>query len=165
VIVATERLVLREMTEADAEAVWRINSDPAVTRYLGEPTLASVDEALDILRTRIFPQYREHGVGRWAVVLRAGGELVGWCGLKYLAESDEYDLGYRFASRHWGHGYATESAAAVLRWAAHHLPDARVVGRAHVDNLASIRVLEKIGLRFEGHEDDPDGRLAVYVRA
>lgn len=165
-IVETPRLLLRQLTEADAEAVWHLNASPEVLRHVGEPTLNSVDDALAILRTRLLPQYAAYGVGRWAVIQRDDGALVGWCGLKYLPESNEYDLGYRFLERCWGQGYATESAAAVLAWAATHVPPpARVVGRAAVENLGSIRVLQKIGLRFEGHEQDHDGTVAVYVRA
>src|SRR5262245_40954939 len=102
----TERLKLREMTEADAENVYRLNSTEMVVRYVGEPVLTNVAEALEILRTRIFPQYAR-GIGRWACDLRDGGDFIGWCGLKYMPEENEYDLGYRFLQQHWGKGYAT----------------------------------------------------------
>jgi RimJ/RimL family protein N-acetyltransferase len=157
----TERLVLREMTEADAGHLVRLGQNPNVTRYLPEPQLAGVAEALRLLQTVIFPQYVNR-VGRWAVVLRETGEFMGWCGLKYYADVDEYDLGYRFFEEHWGHGYATEAARAVLRYGIERWRGARIVGKAIVENLASRRVLEKIGLTFESYITEECGEVAVY---
>jgi RimJ/RimL family protein N-acetyltransferase len=162
-ILETERLLLRELTEADAENVYLLNRSPSVTRYVGEPTLANPAEALTILRTRILPQYQLYGVGRWAVVLRDRAEFIGWCGLKYLPEADEYDLGYRFIESAWGKGYATEAAQAVLQHVAARLHDKRIVGKAMLENRGSIRVLEKLGLRFESYGQDHDGPIATYV--
>jgi RimJ/RimL family protein N-acetyltransferase len=163
VILTTERLRLREMTAGDAGALLRLNANPNVIKYVGDPALADEAEALAVFTGRILPQYRDHGVGRWAVELRDGGEFLGWCGLKYLPETDEYDLGYRFFEHAWGRGYATEAARGTVEWARAHLPGRRVVGKAMLGNLGSIRVLEKIGLRFEKRERDQDGKLAVYV--
>jgi [ribosomal protein S5]-alanine N-acetyltransferase len=163
-ILETPRFILREMTEADADQLVRLNANPNVIRYVGEGPVAGTEAALELLHTRVFPQYARHGVGRWAVIRKDDDRYVGWCGLKYLEDTREYDLGYRFYEEHWGRGYATETARAVLDWARAHLPNVRIVGKAHVDNSASIRVLEKLGLRFEAHADDPVlGRLAVYV--
>lgn len=164
-LLETPRLTLRQMSEADAGHVYLLNGSPQVTRYLGEPTLDSPEQALAILRTHIFPQYEKYGVGRWAVVLKAGAEFIGWCGLKYLADPDEYDLGYRFRESFWGQGYATEAARAVLQFGREQLPGKRIVGKVLVENLASRRVLEKLGLRFTAYEKDDSGTTAVYVDA
>jgi RimJ/RimL family protein N-acetyltransferase len=162
-ILQTERLRLHEMTEADAENVYRLNRDPQVVKYVGEPPLTGVEQALGILHSRIFPQYRDHGVGRWAVVLKTSGAFIGWCGLRYEPEEDAYDLGFRFFQDQWGRGYATEAAQAVLDYGARNLPGARIEGKALVENVASIRVLEKIGMRFEGRGRDHDGEIAIYA--
>jgi RimJ/RimL family protein N-acetyltransferase len=133
-------------------------------RYLGsESTLSNPAEALSVLRGRIFPQYRKYGVGRWAVILKYNGAFIGWCGLKYVAETNEYDLGYRFIENYWGKGYATEAARAVLEFCHEHLAGKRIVGTALVENVASIRVLEKIGMHFERHQQESDGTVAVYA--
>jgi RimJ/RimL family protein N-acetyltransferase len=151
------------MTEDDAEAIFRMNSNPKVLKYLpGEPLLTNVDEALEAMRQRIFPQYVMR-VGRWAVVLRDEKRMIGWAGLKYMPETREYDLGYRLLESHWDKGYATEAASAVLNYGRLHLGNCRIVGKAHVANLASIHVLEKIGMTFEGYEQVPECSLAVYV--
>ena len=161
-ILETKRLLLREMTEADAEHLVRLAQNPNVTKYLPDPPLADVEEAKQILETVIFPQYA-NGIGRWAVILKGTGEFVGWCGLKYYAQLNEYDLGYRYLEEYWGCGYATEAAQAVLNYGIERLPMARIVGKAMVENIGSRRVLEKIGLVFESFAVDCCGEVAVYA--
>jgi RimJ/RimL family protein N-acetyltransferase len=164
IILETPRLILRELTEDDARDVYRLNSNPNVMRYLGpEALLLSPEEALAMLRSRIFPLYARYGMDRWAVMLREKHAMIGLCGLRYLPGTNEYDLGYRFLESHWGKGYATECARAVLDYGRAQLPGARIVGKAFLENAASIRVLEKIGLLFEGNEPYQGGTVAVYV--
>jgi RimJ/RimL family protein N-acetyltransferase len=159
----TRRLLLREMTEDDADLLFALNQNPNVMRYiLGEPPLTTREQALAVLRERVFPQYA-HGLGRWACIEKLSGDFTGWCGVKHVPENGEYDLGYRFFEQHWGKGYATEAASAVCDFARKHLHGKRVVGKAMRDNRASRRVLEKIGLVFEGEVESEGGRLAVYV--
>jgi RimJ/RimL family protein N-acetyltransferase len=162
-ILETSRLLLREMTEADAEHLLALGRNPNVMRYIpGEPPVTSLDDALVVLRERVFPQYA-HGIGRWACIEKTSGAFIGWCGVKYIAEDDEYDVGYRFFEEHWGNGYATESASAVCELARRHLVGKRVVGKALRDNAASRRVLEKIGLVYEGEVETEFGPTSVYV--
>jgi len=162
-ILETARLRLREMVEADVHDVYLLNSSPNVMRYLGaERPLSSLDEALALLRERIFPQYQNYDVGRWAVILKDNGLFIGWCGLKYEPAANEYDLGYRFIQNYWGKGYATEAARGVLEYCRQHLTGKRIVGKALIENVASISVLEKIGMQFERNEEDSDGTVAVY---
>ncbi len=163
VVLETERLRLREITEADADDLQRLNANPNVIRYVGESALADRAAALEVLRVRVLPQYRDYGVGRWAVVLRETGAFLGWCGLKYLPDTNEYDLGYRFLEEYWGQGYASESARAVLDWGLRSLPGARIIAQVLVGNARSIRVVEKLGMRFERHSREPDGVTAIYV--
>jgi [ribosomal protein S5]-alanine N-acetyltransferase len=162
-ILETPRLRLREMVEADVHDVYLLNSSPNVMRYLGaERPVSSLDEALTLLRERIFPQYQSSSVGRWAVILKDNGLFIGWCGLKYDPAANEYDLGYRFIQNYWGKGYATEAARGVLEYCRQDLTGKRIVGKALIENVASIRVLEKIGMQFERNEEDSDGTVAVY---
>ncbi|MDB4942817.1 MAG: GCN5-related N-acetyltransferase [Labilithrix sp.] len=163
IILETERLVLREMTEADAVSLVALAANPNVLRYIpGEPPLVTEADALAILRTRIFPQY-PRALGRWAVEVKATGENIGWCGVKHVAESDEYDIGYRLLEPAWGRGYATEAARATVAYARDHLPGERVVGKAMPENLASVRVLEKIGLVYEREVVEEGCTWRVYV--
>jgi [ribosomal protein S5]-alanine N-acetyltransferase len=162
-VLETERLILREMTEDDADNLVALARNPNVTRYIpGEPPVNTREEALVVLRERIFPQYR-HSVGRWACIVKATGEFIGWCGVKHLPENAEYDIGYRFLEPQWGKGYATEAARATLLFSRQHLAAERVVGRAMPENLASVHVLEKIGLVYEGEVEEEGVPLKIYV--
>src|SRR5262249_37195029 len=98
IILETERLLLREFDEEDdIEPYYRLGSDPLVLRYVGDPTggLKSLDDARDVLRSRPIADYRTHGYGRWACVLKATGEVIGFAGLKWLEDLRQVDLGYR----------------------------------------------------------------------
>jgi ribosomal-protein-alanine N-acetyltransferase len=159
----TPRLLLREMTEDDAGNLFTLGQNPNVTRYIvGEPPLTTREQALSILRERVFPQYAA-GLGRWACIEKRSGEFLGWCGVKHVPEDGEYDLGYRFLEQHWGKGYATEAASAVRDFARRELAGKRVVGKAMLDNAASRRVLEKIAMVFERTIDEEGALVAVYV--
>jgi ribosomal-protein-alanine N-acetyltransferase len=147
-IVETDRLLLREFVEDDAEAFFAFNSDPRVMRQTGEPPSTSVEEVRKKIRE--YPDYRQHGYGRWAVVYKPDDRIVGFNGLKYLEELDEVDLGYRFLVEYWGRGIATESSLAVVRHGFEALGLSRIIGLVLPDNAGSIRVLEKVGMSYDG---------------
>lgn len=164
VILQTPRLILRQFTEADAALILELNSDPEIVKYVHEPTLKTIEHAQDILNNIILPQY-QNNLGRWAIHTKHNMDFIGWCGLKYLPEPDEVDLGYRLMQKAWGHGYATEAAQASLEHGFNELNLKLITGRAHIENLASIKVLEKIGMDFisEGIVDDCPVR--TYTKA
>lgn len=98
-ILKTPRLYLREFSMNDAQLLVGLNSDPEVTRFTGEGPV-EITEAERLLQDVILPQYPDK-IGRWAVHLAANDEFIGWCGLKYIGQLDEFDLGYRFFKKHW----------------------------------------------------------------
>jgi len=155
IIFETDRLILRRFTEADAGLLLYLNSDPEVLKYLHEPTLKDEAHSLEILRTTILPQY-EKNLGRWAVHTKENNEFIGWCGLKYRPELNEIDLGYRFVKTAWGKGYATETASQALDHGFNILNLSLITARAHIENIASQKVIQKIGMQFisEGIVDD-----------
>ena len=144
----TERLILREITPDDAEQAYLLNLDPEVIQYTGDGPFESVEAARRFLEQ--YDHYRRYGFGRWGVIRKSDGAFLGWCGLKYDAERDEYDIGFRFFKTHWNKGYATEAAIACLEIGFGHFAMPRIVGRAMVANTGSIRVLEKLGLKYVG---------------
>jgi [ribosomal protein S5]-alanine N-acetyltransferase len=152
IILRTERLYLREFNKHDQQLLIDLNSDADVTRYTGDGAV-NMEEATSLLNNVILPQYPS-GMGRWAVHLLSTNEFIGWCGIKYIESLNEYDLGYRFFKKHWGKGYATESAKAVTEYGIKILKLEQIVARAAVQNYNSINVLEKVGLKFteEGFE-------------
>ncbi len=146
-ILKTKRLYLRELTPDDAKNFHDLNTDPLVTQYTGDPPFENIAAARHFLEN--YEQYRKYGYGRWAVLLKENEEWIGWCGLKYEAEYADTDIGYRFFRKHWGKGYATESAQACLDHGFQKLKLEKIVARAFKENTASINVMEKIGMQFE----------------
>lgn len=142
----TERLTMRPFCADDGAMMYALNEDPEVLQYTGDVQFADVAAASAFLRD--YDQYEKYGVGRLVVVLKETGETLGWSGLKYHPAADEYDIGYRFFKRHWGKGYATESATAALEYGFGLLKLDRIIGRARVENPASINVFNKLGMRF-----------------
>ncbi len=151
VIIETERLVLRQFEPGEGQLIYTLNEDPEITRYTGDP-VRDMDHANEVLEQVILPQYALYNHGRWAVHTKPGMEFIGWCGLKYRPELDEIDLGYRFMKQAWGKGYATEAAMASIKYGFEQLGMKRIVGRAMPGNIASIKVLEKCGMKFIGEE-------------
>jgi ribosomal-protein-alanine N-acetyltransferase len=152
IIHQTDRLYFREFTTADAPLIYQLNSNPEVTKYVHELPTTDEETALTVITNRILPQYRHYGYGRWAVHLRNDHAFIGWCGLKYRPERAETDLGYRFMPAAWGQGYATEAAIASLAFGFGSYQLSHIAAMAHRENLASIRVLEKVGMQFIGYE-------------
>jgi len=147
VIIETDRLLLRNFTEDDADLLFELNLDPDVIRYTHD-LIADAEHTKKILRDVILPQYVLYHHGRWAVRLKSDLEFIGWCGLKYLSETNEVDLGYRFRKKFWGKGYATEAGLACIDYGFNQLNLRRIVARALPGNLASVRVLEKCGMKY-----------------
>lgn len=164
IIFETPRLRLRQFTEADAPLILELNSDPEVVKYLHEPTLQNEADAGKILTDIILPQY-QNNLGRWAIHTKDNNEFIGWCGLKYRPELDEIDLGYRLMQKAWGKGYATEAAQQTLDHGFTKLNLQLITGRAHIENLASIKVLEKIGMRYVGEGIVDNCPVKNYIKA
>ena len=145
-IIETERTYLRRLTIEDAENFYRLNLDEEVVKFTGDPPFESIDAARDFLRD--YDQYERYGVGRWGVINKIEHKFIGWCGLKYSPDVDEYDIGLRFFREYWNKGYATETAKACINFEFTELGLNRIVGRAMKQNGASIKVLDKIGMTF-----------------
>src|SRR5262245_43020973 len=154
----TQRLVLREFTEDDAALLLELDSDPEVMRYIGPYGLPDVDAYRERIRTVYQGYYaRGEGHGLWAALAKPGREFIGWFCLrpavdyKFAAEAEfgpgELELGYRLRRAAWGQGYATEASRALVRKALAELGADRVVACALAGNRASIRVMEKAGLK------------------
>jgi len=148
VILETERLFLREYVEADAEAFFKLNSDPEVLRFVPDKALLNVEQARQILVDHPIADCRKYGFGRGACILKSTGEQIGFAGLKYLEELGEVDVAFRLMRTHWGQGLATEVALASVRFGFANLDLKRIIGLVMPENIASVRVLEKTGLRY-----------------
>jgi ribosomal-protein-alanine N-acetyltransferase len=148
VILETDRLLLREYVEEDAEVFFKLNSDPEVLRFVPDKALLNVEQARQILVDHPIADYRKYGFGRGACILKSTGEQIGFAGLKYLEELGEVDVAFRLLGTHWGLGSATEAALASVRFGFADLGLKRIIGLVMPENIASVRALEKIGLRY-----------------
>ncbi len=141
--ITTERLRLRPLTSSDADIDWwvRLHRDPEVSRFVGSCTRESAAARLQ----GIASQWAARGHGLCAVELRATGETIGRCGLNWWQQFDETEAGWTLAHAHWGHGYATEAAHAVLDWGFEGLGLERITAMIHPGNSGSVAVAERLG--------------------
>ncbi|MBX2877536.1 MAG: GNAT family N-acetyltransferase [Saprospiraceae bacterium] len=152
ILAETDRLILRELQKGDVHGIYELDNSPRVHQYLGKQPIHTLAEA-EALIEFIQQQYRENGIGRWAVIEKVTGEFLGWSGLKLITDpiggrSQYYDLGYRFIERHWGKGYATESAKASLAFGFRERKQKAIFAMSEPGNEASIHVIQKLGFSF-----------------
>lgn len=145
--IETERTFLRQLSTDDASDFYKLNLDEDVLKYTGDKPFANEQAAFDFIQN--YDQYKKYGVGRLAVIDKANYDFLGWCGLKYNEDIKEYDLGFRFFKKHWNHGLATETAIKCLDYGLNELSLKKIIARVRVENIASIRVLEKSGMTFK----------------
>ena len=155
----TDRWYMRDLSPSDLEGMFLLDSDPEVHKYLGNEPVTDKKKLEKIIQS-IIDQYHKYGMGRWAVIEKGTDEFMGWCGLKYETTVRDFpynDIGYRFRKKFWGQGIGYETAVASLKYGFEKLDLDLIQGAAHVDNLASNRILEKIGLQYvEKFEFDGD---------
>lgn len=144
-ILETSRLWLKEFYLSDAHDMYELNKDWDVIRYTGDESFKSLEEAETFLKN--YDPYSQTGMGRWLVLRKSDEACLGWCGLK-LHEGDWVDLGYRFFKKYWNQGYATESSIGCLNYGFDKLKLEEVYATVMPENIASVRVLEKLGFRF-----------------
>jgi len=147
--VLTERLRLSRLAPADADFILELLNEPGFLRHIGDKSVRTLADARDYISSGPMASYERFGFGLHLVELLASGEKVGICGLLKRESLPDVDLGFALLQRFWSKGYAFEAACAVLAHArdAHALE--RVLAITSEDNVASIKLLEKLGFRFE----------------
>ena len=144
----TERLRLRKPILGDAEAIFRsYGQDPEVTRYLTWEPNQSIDETREFLRACL-AAWREGKSFHWVIVRKRDTGLLGMINAR--VDGHKWELGYVLARAHWGQGYMTETVKAVISWALQQKEVYRVWSVCDVENIASARVMEKVGMKREG---------------
>ncbi len=116
-------------------------------QYLPPGVPVSLERAQSVV-AYFMSQRQQHGYGPWAVIEQASGALIGQCGLNFLPELGEVEVLYALAKPHWGRGLATEGAHAAARYGFEELGLREIVALAAVDNLASQRVMDKLGMKY-----------------
>ena len=162
----TDRLILRNIQLSDIEGMFELDSDPEVHKYLGNKPFATKSQSENNIKD-ILKQYKNYGIGRWAMVDKMSNEFMGWSGLKFNTitlngHTNFYDVGYRIIKRFWGKGYATESSIATLNYGFNTLNLDTIYGITEKDNQASHQILLKIGLKYI--EDFYDEKANLNLR-
>jgi ribosomal-protein-alanine N-acetyltransferase len=155
-VLHTPRLILREIRQADAEAILRVRGDIRVTRLNSGQPMRSVDEARELIEKarQAFADQRRID---WGITLKANPEagVIGRCGFNYWLRQDRRaSIGYDLAYIYWGKGIMTEAVRAMVAFGFDQLDLNRIEADADAENIGSMRVLEKVGFRREGMQRD-----------
>ena len=155
----TERLILRPLEISDAEAMFAMDNNPNVHKYLWQQPTQELNETIKIIKM-VQKQYEENKIGRFATIIKETSELIGWTGIKFVNDHVEngntnfYDYGYRLNEKFWNKGFATEASKAWLEHGFNQMNIQEMNAYTHAENGASNHVLQKVGFNFM--EDYPD---------
>ena len=159
--IETERLILRPLTLDDADTAYcGWTGDPEVAKYVSWLPHHSVDDTIDWLKEIAWKyddagNIRPHDNYIWGFVLKVTGELFGSGGLIWEEDRQMFQVGYNIMKKHWNHGYTTEAMRAILRFASANLGIKRVSGGHAKENLASAKVIEKLGFTYDRDDITP----------
>jgi len=150
-VLETERLILREMTLADAVAFFQIRGNEKAMKYLDRPLATTVLDAIALIEKRVAMEISQTGLG-WAITLKTTGEMIGDMGF-YRLDGENYksEIGYIFKPDFWLKGYGTEALKAVLKFGFEILKLNKIEADINPENLASIQLVLKSGFKKEAH--------------
>ena len=151
IILETERLRLRHLSpDIDAEFILELLNGSSFIRYIGDKGVRDLDAARRYMIDGPVKSYDAHGFGLYLVELKMNAAPIGICGVLKRETLPDPDIGFAFLPVYWNQGYAFESAAAVMQYARETLKLGRILAITSPDNEASGKLLDKIGLRFDG---------------
>lgn len=161
--VRTKRLLLRQFELSDSKFIVNLLNEPSFIQNIGDRNVRTLADAEKYLENGAMVSYTKNGFGLLAVTLTETGETLGMCGLIKRDALEDVDIGYAFLPKFWSQGYAIEAAQGVMKFAKEVIGLKRVVAIVDPANAGSVRVLEKLGMRFEKliklSEDDIDLKL------
>ena len=161
-ILEIERLLLRPLELTDAEAMFTMDNNPEVHKYLWQNPTQTIEEAIKTIEN-VKSQYEKNNIGRFATILKETNEFIGWTGIKYIDDHIEngntnfYDYGYRLGVKFWNKGYATEASIAWLNHGFNKMNIQIMNAYTHSQNGTSNHILQKVGMNFMEDYLDKDG--------
>ena len=160
----TERLSIRSWQKADIQRYAKIASNPLVMKYIGNGDIQNYEDVSKFIAKAIMFE-RERGWTLWALENRANNDLMGFCG--FALWQNEIEIGWRLDNMYWRSGYGTEAAVAVLNFGIKKFCFPKIVSIAQKQNIASIKIMQKIGLQFERETIDErcDREIVVYAKS
>ena len=158
----THRLVLRDFQQEDLHQLAPILANPKVMEFspTGILSVSQVQAKID----SFIASYKEFGFGKWAVIFKESNQLIGYCGIavEKIDKVDEREIGYRLDPEFWGKGLATEAASTTLQYGFEQLKFPYLLGIVERENVASVRVLEKLGMKYKRETVFHDVKMDVY---
>ena len=167
-IAETSRLIIHQLSSADAAFVLALTNEPSTIENIGDKGLRSVADAVEFIHSGPWTQDQKPGYGQFAIELKQSGELIGVCGILYRIKLDLTDVGFALMPQYWRQGFAFEAVSAVMDYGHGVLGIGNIVGLTSQTNVASINLLKKLGMRFEtmvSMSDDGVEDVRVYTEA
>ncbi|SFC61230.1 GNAT family N-acetyltransferase [Pseudoalteromonas denitrificans] len=148
ILIETPRLIMREFTLDDLDAVYEFSVNEDVTKYTGDLGMVKTkQDAKDVITNVWQAEYKKYGYARYALVYKENNHVIGFCGIKYLPEENRPDVGYRMLPEYWGKGLGLEAVRATMDYANNTLKLENIMAEAVVENIASNKILLKVGLK------------------
>lgn len=160
IILESTRLHLQPFAKPDIERLHAFWTEPGVRKYLWDDVVISREQVADIVANSIH-DFVANGLGHWVITFKGESELVGWAGLRHFGAPPEVEILYGIVPQYWGRGLAVEAALTVLRYGFETLGLHRVYAGTDPPNTASVRVMEKVGMRFD-RRTEINGLAAIY---
>ncbi|WP_395061563.1 GNAT family N-acetyltransferase [Flavobacterium sp.] len=163
-VLETERLIFRPLELSDAEAMFAMDNNPIVHKYLWQTPTQTIEETIKIIEM-VQKQYVDNNIGRFATILKETNEFIGWTGIKLVNDHVEngntnfYDYGYRLNEKFWNKGYAIEASLMWLEYGFNQMKIDKMNAYTHAENGASNHILQKVGMKFMEDYPDKDGVL------
>ena len=164
-IIETDRLQLRRLSVDDAEFILRLLNEPSFIQNIGDRGVRTVDDARGYIVKGPITSYERFGFGLWMIETKSPLAPIGICGLLKREILDDVDIGYALLPEFCSHGYALESASAVVSYAREKLGLKRVVAVTNSNNQSSIRLLEKMGFKYERMVQLSEGAAEIQLLA
>ncbi|WP_313641057.1 GNAT family protein [Paenibacillus sp.] len=158
----TERLHLRKMKVSDSPSLFKIWSDPEVTKFMNINCFTDENQAKDMIK--LLDEFSQDNKAiRFSIIEMDSNEIIGSCGFNFLDyENAKAEIGYDIAKAFWGRGYASEAICALLDYAFSSLKLNRIEAKVEPENVKSVKVLQKLNFTFEGtlrQSERVDGRF------
>jgi len=149
-ILYTKSLILKKMTLKDAEDLFEYASDPEVTKYVTWAPHKSIDDSIDFLKS-VLRRYENNEVSEWGIVYKENNKFIGTCGyVLWVPVHSLAEIAYALSGEYWGKGLMTEAVKEVIKYGFEKMNLNRIYARCFVENIGSQKVLEKVGMKFEG---------------
>jgi [ribosomal protein S5]-alanine N-acetyltransferase len=146
----TDRLILRKMNLEDKEDVFEYASDPLVTAHTIWDYHKSIDDSIGFLKFMI-DKYERHQECNWGIVYKENNKLIGTCGFVYWSpEHNRAEIGYALSRLYWNKGVMTEAMTPLMKFGFETMQLNRLEARCNIDNIGSERVMQKLGMSYEG---------------